>query len=147
VDIMEREFDLTSISKIRVRYEETDQMGYVYYGNYFTWLEVGRTGLFREIGLPYTMLEKRGIRIPVTDAQCKYRSSARYDDVVSILTVIAKLTPTRIKFNYQLESEEGQVIANGCTSHAFVDCAGKPINLSRKDPELWKMMNDKLRNS
>lgn len=141
---MENEFNLVSITKIRVRYEETDQMGYVYYGNHFTWFEVGRTELFRDIDLPYTVLEKRGIRLPVTEAECKYRSSFRYDDIITVRTVIAKLTPARIQFNYQLLSEVGQVMAYGSTSHAFVDCTGKPMNLSKKDPELWSLMLGRL---
>jgi len=142
---MEGEFNIVSLSKIRVRYEETDQMGYVYYGNYFTWLEVGRTGLFRDIGMPYTMLEKRGLRLPVTDAQCRYRSSARYDDIITVRTVIVKLTPARIQFNYQLESEAGNVMAYGSTTHAFVDRTGKPMNMSKKDPDLWNLMLDRLK--
>ena len=142
---MESELDLVSVAKIRVRYEETDQMGYVYHGKYFTWFEVGRTELFRNINLPYTMLEKRGIRLPVTDANCKYRSSARYDDLINVETMVAKLTPARIQFNYQLVSEDGRVMAHGSTSHAFVDSTGKPMNLSKKDPELWNLMLARLK--
>lgn len=142
---MEGEFNLVSIAKIRVRYEETDQMGYAYYGNYFTWFEVGRTELFRDIDLPYTMLEKRGIRLPVTETECKYQSAARYDDTITVRTVIAKLTPARIQFNYQLVSEEGKFIAHGSSGHAFVDCIGKPMNLSKKDPQLWNLMLDSLK--
>jgi acyl-CoA thioester hydrolase len=141
---MESEFDFVSDAKIRVRYEETDQMGYVYHGKYFTWFEVGRTELFRALELPYIMLEKRGIRLPVTETDCKYRSAARYDDIITVRTVVVKLTPTRIQFSYQLLSEEGQVMAYGSTSHAIVDSTGRPMNLSKKDPELWNLMFGRL---
>lgn len=141
---MENEFGLVSSAKIRVRYEETDQMGFVYHGKYFTWFEVGRTELFRDMDLPYTALEKRGIRLPVTEADCKYRRSARYDDILTVRTVITKLTPVRIHFGYQLLSEDGQVMAHGATFHAFVDSTGRPVNLSKKDPELWHQMMSTL---
>lgn len=142
---MESEFDLVSNATIRVRYEETDKMGFVYHAKYFTWFEVGRTELFRDLGLPYTVLEGRGISLPVTEADCRYRSSARYDDVLTVRTVITKLTPARIHFGYRLLSEAGQVMAHGGTGHAFVDTTGRPVNLLKKDPELWQMMISSLK--
>lgn len=142
---MESEFELVSNAKIRVRYEETDKMGFVYHGKYFTWFEVGRTELFRDLGLPYTVLEERGISLPVTEADCRYRSSAHYDDILTVRTVITKLTPARIHFGYQLLSEAGQVLAHGGTGHAFVDNTGRAVNLLKRDSELWQMMMDRLK--
>ena len=138
---MEKEFNNFAIDtekQIRVRYEETDQMGVVYYGNYFTWFEVGRTELFRDLGIPYRSFEERGILLPVTEAECKYKSSAKYDDLVTIKTCISRLRPSKINFYYQIISQEGRVLAYGSTGHAFVDKTGRPVNLSKKDPELWK---------
>lgn len=137
---MEKElanFDILNEKQIRVRYAETDQMGFVYYGNYFTWFEVGRTELFRNLGIPYRSFEERGILLPVTEAECKYKSSAKYDDLITIKTSITILRPSRIHFGYQVISEQERVLAYGSTGHAFVDKTGRPVNLSKKDPELW----------
>ncbi|PKM81609.1 MAG: acyl-CoA thioesterase [Firmicutes bacterium HGW-Firmicutes-14] len=141
---MDSEFSVENSTQIRVRYEETDQMGFVYYGNHFTWFEVGRTELFRSMGLPYTMFEARGIMLPVAEAECKYKSSARYDDLVTIRTVITKLTPVRIVFGYQLISEEGRILAYGSTTHAFVNSSGRPVNITKSDLELWKLITSSV---
>lgn len=137
---MEQEFagfNSSNDTQIRVRYEDTDQMGFVYYGNYFTWFEVGRTELFRDLGITYKSFEERGIFLPVTEVECKYKSAAKYDELVTVKTCITRLRPSRIHFDYQIISEEGQVLAYGSTGHAFVDKTGRPVNLSKKDPELW----------
>lgn len=141
---MESEFIAVNNTEIRVRYEETDKMGFVYYGNYFTWFEVGRTELFRSIGLPYSELEKSGIMLPVTEADCKYKISARYDDVVTVRTVVTRLSPVRIHFGYQILSPDGRVMTWGNTGHAFVDSTGRPVNLSKKEPLLWQKIADLL---
>lgn len=132
------EFGVNNKKTIRVRYEETDKMGFVYYGKYFTWFEVGRTELFRELGIPYRSFEERGIMLPVTEADCKYKSSARYDDLVTIRTSVTRLSPVRIHFGYQILSEDERVLAYGNTGHAFIDKAGRPVNLSKKDNQLWE---------
>ncbi len=124
--------------QIRVRYEETDRMGYVYHGKYFTWFEVGRTELFRSMGLPYTLFEERGIMLPVTRAESRYRVPAGYDDLITIQTTVTRLTPARINFEYSLYAQDGRVIAEGNTGHAFVDSSGRPVNLAKRDPELWQ---------
>ncbi|MBU7008113.1 acyl-CoA thioesterase [Phosphitispora fastidiosa] len=131
-------------TQIRVRYEETDRMGFVYHGNYFTWFEVGRTELFRSIGLPYTVFEEMGIMLPVTEAESRYRIPAGYDDLITVQTTVTRLTPTRINFKYRLLSPKGTVITEGKTGHAFVDRIGKPINLAKKAPELWERIAKKI---
>ncbi len=139
-----KQFSLINEINIRVRYEETDKMGFVYYGKYFTWFEVGRTELFRELGLPYRSFEERGIMLPVTEADCRYKSSARYDDIVTIKTWVTRLSPVRIHFGYQILSEDQKVLAYGNTEHAFVDYTGRPVNLSKKDNEMWKKIKNLL---
>ena len=131
-------------TQIRVRYEETDRMGFVYHGNYFTWFEVGRTELFRSIGLPYTVFEEGGIMLPVTEAESKYRIPAGYDDLITVQTTVTRLTPARINFKYRLLSPNGAVVTEGKTGHAFVDSTGKPINLAKRAPELWKRITEKI---
>jgi len=85
---------------VRVRYAETDQMGVVYYANYFVWFEVGRTDLLRGSGWSYREMEADGFSLPVVEAYCEYRRSARYDDDLDIRTTGELLSPVRVRFNY-----------------------------------------------
>src|SRR5688572_19084051 len=91
---------LTRSSRIRVRYAETDQMGIVYYANYFIWFEVGRTDLLRSGGWSYKEMEVDGYSLPVVEAHSEYRQSARYDDDLEIRTRGALLSPVRVRFDY-----------------------------------------------
>lgn len=126
--------------KIRVRYEETDQMGVVYYGNYFTWFEVGRAELLRTLGYTYREMEQMGVFLPVIEAGCQYKSPARYDDLLTISTTVSKLTGVRIVFDYIVYSQERRVIVKGFTTHAFVNADGQLINVSKKSPEIWQIV-------
>lgn len=127
---------------LRVRYQETDQMGFVYHGNYFAWFEVGRSELFRAAGLPYTAMENQGVYLPVAHAECTFKSSCKYDDPVTIVTGIEKLTAARIQFHYQALAEDGRMLAHGSTTHAFIDGGGRPVNLAKKAPALWTKMKE-----
>lgn len=107
---------------IRVRYGETDQMGYAYYGNYAQYFEVGRAELLRNIGLDYKRLEEQGIMTPVLSLFCKYIAPARYDDKLCIETSIPEIpTGARIKFTYKITNEEGKLLTIGETELVFVD--------------------------
>lgn len=113
--------------EIRIRYAETDQMGVSYYGNYFTWFEVGRTEYFRALGLPYTAYESAGIFLPVGEAYCRYYHPVRYDESIIIRTWVSTLKQTSIVFTYSVtEKEKDQKIAEGYTTHIFVDSHMKP---------------------
>ncbi len=127
--------------KVRVRYEETDQMGMVYHSNYFVWFEVGRTELFRSFGLPYTVLEQNNIYLPVTEANCHYKFSARYDDELTIVTTITKLSGVRMHFHYEIFNDADQLVAQGGTNHAFVNDQGKPVNIIKKAAWLWDKLS------
>lgn len=131
-------------TSIRVRYQETDQMGVAYHGNYFTWFEVGRGDAFRSAGLPYTVLEKQGVYLPVAHAECSYKNSFRYDDVVTIETTVEKLTAARIQFQYQVLGEDGRVFAHGSTVHGFVDGSGKAVNMAKKAPDIFKTIQENI---
>src|SRR5205814_6580298 len=91
---------LSSTSRVRVRYAETDQMGIVYYANYLVWFEVGRTDWLREHGWSYRDMETDGYALPVIEAHCTYRESARYDDEIQVRTAAALVSPVRIEFQY-----------------------------------------------
>lgn len=91
-------------TKIRVRYAETDRMGYVYYGNYATFYEIGRVETFRKLGISYKKLEDSGIIMPVLELKIKFIKPAKYDDLLIIKTVIRKLPSVRIYFEYEIFS-------------------------------------------
>jgi acyl-CoA thioester hydrolase len=119
--------DLRSVSRIRVRYAETDQMGVVYYANYFIWFEVGRTDLLRVEGWSYREMERDGFSLPVIEARCEYKRPARYDDDLEIRTKGALLSPVRVRFDYEvLRQGEAGVLAGGHTVHAALDREGRP---------------------
>ena len=115
---------------IRVRYAETDKMGVVYHANYFVWFEVGRCELLRAVGKSYRDLEDAGIRLPVIEAHCEYKSPALYDDELVVKTRGKLLSPARIEFAYEISRPaDGTVNAVGRTVHASLDTNGRPCRL------------------
>ncbi len=112
---------------IRVRYAETDQMGVVYYANYFVWFEVGRVELMRSLGFDYKQLEEQEqCFLPVVEANCRYRAPARYDDLLTLETRVLNLRSSVVRFGYRLLREvEGAAVllAEGETVHVVVDRA------------------------
>ena len=108
-------------SKIRVRYGETDQMGYCYYGNYAQYFEVGRVEALRSIGLSYKTLEMEGIMLPVSRFSVKYFSPARYDDELIVNTIISEIKGARINFTYEVLNSENKLICTAETMLVFVD--------------------------
>ena len=115
----------SSQTKLRVRYAETDQMGVVYYANYFVWCEIGRVEFFRQLGYDYKQMELADdCHLPVVEASCRYRSPARYDDEVVIETRVTALRAHVIKFGYRLlrvSGEVPQLLADAETVHVSVD--------------------------
>jgi acyl-CoA thioester hydrolase len=121
---------LTAASRVRVRYAETDTMGVVYYANYFVWFEVGRTDLLRDAGWSYRDMEANGFLLPVLEANCCYRQSAKYDDELDVRTTGALLSPVRVKFSYDVVRPADDVLlASGYTVHASLDRGGRPCRL------------------
>ena len=119
-----------STSRVRVRYAETDQMGVVYYANYFVWFEVARTDLLRESGWTYRDMEADGFSLPVIEAHCAYRESAKYDEDIEVRTTGTMLSPVRVQFTYDIvRTSDGATLATGSTVHATLDHAGKPCRL------------------
>ena len=119
-----------STSRIRVRYAETDQLGVVYYANYFVWFEVARTDLLRESGWNYREMEGDGFSLPVIEARCAYLRSAKYDDELDVRTTGEMLSPVRVQFNYEIvRTSDGATLATGSTIHATLDSSGKPCRL------------------
>lgn len=111
--------DFSHTTTLRVRYGETDQMGYSYYGNYAQYFEVGRVEALREIGMSYKSLEDRGIMLPVSHFDVHYKAPARYDDPLEITTHVTELRGPRLVFRYTIHVNE-QLIAEGSTTLVFV---------------------------
>ncbi len=120
-----------TVTRVRVRYAETDQMGVVYYANYLVWFEVGRTDLLRSSGWSYREMEAEGFSLPVVEAHCEYRASARYDDDLEIRTTGTLLSPVRLRFDYQVVrvGDQAAALAAGHTVHATLDASGRPRRL------------------
>lgn len=111
----------THTTKIRVRYGETDQMGYMYYGNYAEFYEVGRVEMLRSLGLTYSGMEESGIIMPVTEMNCKYLKPALYDEEISVKVILEKMPGIRIYFKYELYNEKQELIHIGETHLVFVN--------------------------
>ena len=112
----------------RVIYGDTDNMGQAYYGNYFRWFEIGRTELFRALGIAYAWVESQGIFLPVAEAYWKYSMPARYDDLLMIETSLDTRLKGAIKFDYRIFSEdEKTLLAQGHTKHACLNREGKVV--------------------
>ena len=120
---------LTTESKIRVRYGETDQMGYVYYGNYPLYYEVARTDMIRKIGWTYGKMEKSGVMMPVVSLNVKYIRPALYDDELTVKVTVKKYPTTKMEFEYEVFNEQNKLINTGNTTLVFVNMkTGKPTN-------------------
>lgn len=119
---------LSHTTQYRVIYGDTDTMGVVYHANYLRWFEMGRSELFRWLGLPYREIEARGFLLPVSEANCKYLAPARYDDVVVIQTTLNPAFRAGMQFDYVISSKDGSLAhATGYTRHAFVTQKGKVV--------------------
>ncbi len=119
-----------NLTTYRVIYGDTDQMGVVYYANYLRWFERGRSEFLRQLDMPYALIEQRDIHFPVTEVSCRYRRSARYDDLIVIETRLASLTRATLTFQYQiLQDSDHGLLAEGSTKHACLNRQGQILKI------------------
>ena len=118
---------ITGEIKLRVRYSDTDQMGYVYYGRYASFYEIARVELFRSLGFSYKKLEEEGIGMPVIDMETKYILPIKYDEQIKINTIIENLPSSRISFKYEVYNQNNELANTAKTTLTF-------INLTNKKP-------------
>jgi acyl-CoA thioester hydrolase len=111
--------------KIRVRYGETDQMGYLWHGNYALYCEQARTEMLRHLGFPYSALEKMGIMMPVREMHLKYLQPARYDEVLTVTCTIKQMPAVKLIIEYTIENETGTLLCQVSTMLVFVDAASR----------------------
>jgi len=129
----------TSETQIRVRYGETDQMGFLYYGNYALYYEVGRAEAIRQLGFTYRQLEEMGIHMPVVELNAQYFRPALYDDLVTVKTILKVLPDSpKIQFHSELYNEKEELLNKGITTLVFYDpIEKKKVNMH---PELYKIL-------
>lgn len=107
-------------TRIRVRYGETDQMGFLYHAHYIDYFDVGRTELMRHIGIPNTEVEAAGTMLPVVHVEIDYKNPAHYDDLVTVRTMLKQLPGVKIRFDYEVYRENGELITTGAVVLAFM---------------------------
>ncbi len=111
----------THTIQFRVRYGETDQMGYVYYGNYAQYFEMGRVEWLRNLGTSYKRMEESGIMLPVLNLNINYLKPGKYDDLLTLKTTLTTKPSVRIEFNFELFNEKNELLTEGYTSLVFID--------------------------
>jgi acyl-CoA thioester hydrolase len=133
-------------TQIRVRYGETDQMGFLYYGNYALYYEVGRAEAIRDLGFTYRELEELGIHMPVIELNAQYFRPALYDDLITVKTILKDLPEgSKIQFHSELYNESGALLNRGVTTLVFFD----PVSRKKVDmhPELRKRLAPFFKNN
>lgn len=133
---------MINITKIKVRYVETDQMGVVHHSNYYSWFEVGRTEFFNQIGMSYGEIERKGIMMPLIEGHCYYKHGAKYEDQLIIKTWLDEFRGVRAKISYQVIREaDDKLLAEGNTIHTFTNLNFKPVNLKKENVEIYELLN------
>ena len=121
---------ISGLCRVRVRYSDTDGMAVAHHSRHVNWMEVGRVELMRSAGMSYAQLEREGVSLPLVALTLRYRSAARFDDLVEIETTLDSYTRVRVAFTYTLTRVEDQVVlATGRTEHAAVDRELHPVRL------------------
>ncbi len=126
---------------IRIRYKDTDRMGVVYYGNYFTFFEIGRSEYMRELGFPYSRLEREGYSLVVTEASAKYHANVGYDSLIRVKTAITELRKVRLRFDYEVISENNVRLVSGHTIHACLNSNQKLVKIPHV---MMKIMEERV---
>lgn len=121
---------MTTTVEVRVRYAETDQQGVAYHANYLVWMEIGRTEHLKALGFPYDRMEAEGLLFAVSEASCRYRGAARYEDRVRVVTRVEAVRSRAVEFAYDLDVD-GRAIAEGRTTLIALDRDRRP----RRIPE------------
>ena len=123
--------DHETISELRVRYAETDQMGVVYHANYLIWCEIGRTDFIRAIGKPYAELERDGVVLAVSDAALRFHASARYDDPIRVHTRLIDVRSRAVTFSYRItHAETNTLLVSGTTALISLSRDGRLVAMS-----------------
>lgn len=124
------------------RYAETDQMGIIHHSNYAVWFEAGRTDFLKNAGVSNTNIEAKGILLPLYEMNCKFKSPAKYEDEILVLTSLKQISRVRLSFSYQVINAATLIlIATGETMHAWTDKSLKPVNAAKTVPEIYSLLS------
>ncbi|MFT6814798.1 MAG: acyl-CoA thioester hydrolase [Sphingobacteriales bacterium] len=115
----------TFSTQVRVRYAETDRMGYVYYGNYSMYFEIARVEMLRSLGISYKEWEDKGVMLPVVNYEVNYKKPAFYDDLLTIKVKLSSLPSSKIYFEYEVINEKGDLLSTANTTLVFVNTETK----------------------
>jgi acyl-CoA thioester hydrolase len=129
--------------KLRMLYAYTDKMNVVYYGRYFEFYEAGRNEFLRRLGYPYSKIESQGIILPVIEADSKYFAPARYDDEITLYTMLKDVPAVRIKLDYLIENSNKVKLAEGFTVHSFVNA--KTMKPTRPPADFIELVKSKFK--
>ena len=110
--------------ELRVRYAETDAMGFLHHSRYFVYFEIGRTELFRAAGGDYRKMEEDGLFLVVAKVECRFKSPIRYDDLITLRTTIERISPAKLEHKYEL-FRDGELLATGTSTLGCVDHSGQ----------------------
>ncbi len=126
--------------ELRVQFFDTDKMQVVHHANYIRYFETARTEYLREVGFPYSEMEKHDFQMPVLGVNAKFKSSAFYDDVLLVSCRISKVAHASMEMEYVIINKEtGQVLVTGNSKHGFTNRALRPVALKKHDPEIYEM--------
>lgn len=133
---------VTHTTQVRVRYAETDQMGVAYHANFIVWFEVGRVEMLRAAGFEYKRMEQEDdCHLPVVEVRVRYKSPARYDDVINVKTTLAHVRGPVMQFKYELTTADSRLIAEGETTHIVVNGQMERRSLPEKYVKAFETRN------
>lgn len=113
---------------LRVIYAHTDMMGRVYYGRFYEYFEAARSHMLREMGMPYSEVEKTGTFLPVLESHCEYKNPATFEDILIIRTFIREMPAARLRIDYEvIKDGSGEIVAEGYTVHVFMSRDERPV--------------------
>ncbi len=134
-----------SLTRIKVRYAETDAMAIVHHANYYIYFEVAREDLIKEFGISYREIEESGLMMPLIETQCRYMDAAKYDDDLIVEASIDEITSIKVKIKYLVRREsDNKILAKGSTLQTFVDSKTfKIISLEKTNIDVWNKFTGK----
>ncbi|MDD4495108.1 MAG: thioesterase family protein [Eubacteriales bacterium] len=133
----------SSETKFIVRYAETDQMGIVHHSNYAVWFEAGRTDFLKKAGISNSSIELKGILLPLYEMNCQFKSPAKYEDEILVVTKLKSVSRVRLHFSYEvLNAGNNTLLATGETMHAWTMKELKPVNAEKVIPEVYSKLSE-----